>query len=161
MDYKLDCKCGNALKVFASNCGESATCPRCDRIMVVPHLSELRRRAGVISDDIATKLRLMNLEKLLPIEDHCVECGTPTDKQLYCQIECERVYAKKIGFINYVGYIVSVLFLLISFWFWLILYMFHKQHESRCTFSGPDCDYHPTNKFSYLSMSAVGRKICW
>lgn len=96
--------------------------------MVVPHLSELRRRAGVISDDIATKLRLMNLEKLLPIEDHCVECGTPTDKQLYCQIECERVYAKKIGFINYVGYIVSVLFLLISFWFWLILYMFHKQH---------------------------------
>ncbi len=122
MRYELNCDCGHLLQVFASNCGEQAICPRCDKTILVPLLSELRRRAGAETVDVATKLRLMKLDKLLPLEDRCVECGVATESELYCQIECERMYAKKPGMRGFLEYAFATLFFMISFWFrWILV----------------------------------------
>ncbi len=49
---------------------------------------------------IADKLRLLRLERKLPLEDRCVNCQAPTPDVVNCFVECERPWVRGAGFWN-------------------------------------------------------------
>ncbi len=102
MDLSVTCECGVKTQVTPTMCGSSVACD-CGKAIQIPRLSELRRNSGLtpVIVDVADKLQAMLVDGLLPTEVDCVSCGSPTNLYLACEIECERMFAKKSSYASY------------------------------------------------------------
>ncbi len=102
MDLSVTCECGLKTQVTPTMCGNSVACD-CGKAIQIPRLSELRRNAGLtpVMVGVADKLQAMLVDGLLPAEVDCVSCGSPTNLYLTCEIECERMFAKKPSYASY------------------------------------------------------------
>jgi hypothetical protein len=99
MDFEISCTCGATIRVSSVDAGGTKQC-RCGNILVVPSLSELRRRSGqqAFCVNIADRLQTMFAAGELPVEKHCTQCGVETSNTLPCTVVCERPYTKGRGF---------------------------------------------------------------
>jgi hypothetical protein len=95
VEYELDCECGQKLVVRETAAGAKERC-RCGRVLVVPSLHELRRRAGLPPPGLSPEkvVETLLLAGKLPEERHCVLCATATDGLVCCTTECERAYVQ-------------------------------------------------------------------
>lgn len=87
----LNCECGEQISVSEGSAGSKLSC-RCGRILLVPSLTELRRRAGAPEPRLPPEMivETLLLAGKLPAESNCVLCGLATDGVVTCTTECER-----------------------------------------------------------------------
>ena len=113
MMFQHSCQCGHILDISASSAGTLVSC-HCGREVKIPKLSELKRLTGQSVEPvlgIADHLRMMYLDKRLPLDTHCVACQVQTSGTLECWVECERARASAAGALNRM---LSVLFVVLS-----------------------------------------------
>jgi len=99
MDFTIDCSCGAKIHVSTREAGGTRECA-CGRVIQIPSLGELRRRAGRrrYDADVAAKLRYMFATGQLPQQSTCTRCGIETTNVLECWVECEKPYTRGRGF---------------------------------------------------------------
>ena len=73
--YTVNCDCGNDIRVSSANAGNDVTCPRCQKPISVPSLSQLKRQAGEsllsTSDGIAQSV----MDRTPPFDGTCQICA--------------------------------------------------------------------------------------
>jgi hypothetical protein len=119
MEFRIDCTCGIPLKVSEASAGGAVRCT-CGRMVPVPPLTELRVRAGLPPYHISPELLIEHLLRSgeLPPDDHCLECGRPTDGLAFVVAECERAWVKGPGFFWYIiaGWVLGPLLAIALWW---------------------------------------------
>jgi hypothetical protein len=95
MFYQISCQCGDAVTVAETLAGTKIPC-HCGRMISVPSLRELRRLTGSPQEEVPPEMEVetLLLANKLPEEDHCILCGTATDRFARCRTECERAQVK-------------------------------------------------------------------
>src|SRR5437660_9172710 len=91
MQYRITCKCGNALTIAEGAAGTRIPCP-CGCTIIIPSLRELRQQSGLpeVGPSPEMAVEAMLLAGTLPEEDYCVVCGAATDHSVCCRTECEK-----------------------------------------------------------------------
>jgi hypothetical protein len=91
--FHIDCECGERTTISAGAAGAKINCS-CGRILEVPGLQELRRRAGLspYAVNTATKITLMVEAGKLPSETTCAACQKHTRSVLNVIAACEFIW---------------------------------------------------------------------
>ncbi len=98
MSYTVPCKCGNNLKVTATQAGTDVPCS-CGHVVSVPLLSRLRRMAGQEAFEAGTidTINRMIRDGELPLGDTCAVSGLPTLDSYDLYVQCEFTWTKGPG----------------------------------------------------------------
>lgn len=92
------CACHRSIPVPPANMGKRRACPSCGFVVLMPRLDEfeeapVRETYQTVLKKVATRIE----EGLLPGEEDCQGCGTPTDRQVNVWVECESSREETVG----------------------------------------------------------------
>lgn len=124
MNLSVDCECGKVIAVSSASAGDTVRCP-CGRLVIVPPLSEMRRRAGLapIPQNAAEKVKSLISSSELPDNKLCPFTGRLADTTIWLRVDCESKWIRgkeplndhlKLLFIFLFGWVGAVIALLRS-----------------------------------------------